>query len=294
MLTTLLLTALAVGPADQPPAASHTEANPVYKFLIDEGVFEGEAPGRLPKPTMADGASAAEQLDVLNTIGAPRHDFKSLTRNSIVAPHLVDIHTVESGDSERPLQSIEFWFIAHADMRTMSDKAFLDSLLTAEDSEGKALNEAELKQRGIALSDADRESYGQIIFPLLKKVQLHATGHSYWSRTKDSLLTASVIDPRFRDDKSYPNQWRPLDREGKPGKAQPYTGAGLYMKITQLQAPAGAVFVECHIRGVEPKGWFNGRNLLRSKLPPAIQSQVRTARQQMIRNQKQNQGARGK
>ena len=285
MTSTVLLTLLVLG---QTPAATHADANPVYKRLLEQGVFDGKPQGHLPQPTMADGLDAAAQMTILNTLGAPRHDFKSLTRDSIVAPHLVDIHTVKSGDPERPLQSIEFWFVAHADMKTMSDKAFLDSLLTAEDSEGDTLDTAKLEARGIKINDPERESYGQIVFPLLKKVRLYATGHSYWSRTNDSLLTASIVDSRFREDKDFPNQWRPiLDRDGKLGDPEPYTGAGLYMKITQLHQPAGTVFVECHIRGVEPKGWFQGRNLLRSKLPPAIQNQVRTARKQMIRRQQQ-------
>lgn len=285
MTTTVLLALLALG---QSSAASHVDANPVYRRLIEDGVFEGKPAGRLPQPTMADGLDAAAQRKILDTLGAPRHDFESLTRDSIVAPHLADIHTVKSGDPERPLQSIQFWFVAHADMQTMSDKAFLDSLLTAEDSEGDTLDAAKLKSRGIKIEDAERESYGQIIFPLLKKVRLYATGHSYWSRTADSLLTASMVDARFRNDHEFPNQWRPiLNRDGDLGDPEPYTGAGLYMKITQLHQPAGSVFVECHIRGVEPRGWFRGRNLLRSKLPPAIQSQVRTARKQMIRRQRQ-------
>ena len=65
------------------------------------------------------------------------------------------------------------------------------------------------------------------------------------------------------------------------GESVPYDGAGLYMKITALAQPADAVFVECHIVGIEPQGWFNGANLLLSKLPPAIQNQVRSSRRAM-------------
>ncbi|MCA9175808.1 MAG: hypothetical protein KDB14_15085 [Planctomycetales bacterium] len=262
----------------QPP---HLESNPVYRMLINEGIFENQSPGKLPTPTMADGLSRAEQRAIIDKLS--RHDFATLTRKSVVAPHIVDIHKVDSGDPDRPLQSIEFWFIAHASLDAMSDKEFLDSLLTAEDSEGETLDAEALKARGIEIVDKERESYGQIIFPLLKKVRLHATGRSYWSRTKESILTAAIVDPRFRKDDKFSNQWQPLDREGRAGPAESYTGAGLYMKITNLQQPAGTVFVECHIRGVEPKGWFGGVNLLASKLPPAIQNQVRSVRRSMMK-----------
>ena len=103
----LLLSLVSYGqPEEAKLSASHKEANPVYRLLIDQGIFEGKPPGQLPLPTMADGLNAAAQLKILNEIGKPRHDFKSLTRKTTVAPHLADIHTVKSGDSKRPLQCL--------------------------------------------------------------------------------------------------------------------------------------------------------------------------------------------
>ena len=49
----------------------------------------------------------------------------------------------------------------------------------------------------------------------------------------------------------------------------------MYVKITKLHAPAGAVLVEQHIVYAEPTGWFDGANLLRSKLPLVMQVNVR-------------------
>ena len=281
MTAIALFVALTVGQT----AESHVAANPVYRHLQQTGIFPGKEAGKLPAPTMPDGLTKAQQREILDKLARPRHKFETLTRKSVVAPHIASVDRVDNSDPKRPIQSIEFYFVAHADLDAMDDKDFLDSLLTADDTDGSSLSEAELKERGIQLSHPERESYGQIVFPLLKKVRLHATGHSFWSRTSDSILTAATIDSRFDGDAKYPNQWRPLDKEGNAGAASTYTGAGLYMKLTKLHDPPGTVFVECHIRGVEPFGWFNGVNLLRSKLPPAIQRQVRTARRNMMKLQ---------
>jgi hypothetical protein len=55
------------------------------------------------------------------------------------------------------------------------------------------------------------------------------------------------------------------------------------MKLTRLREPAGAVFVEGHVIFAEPKGWFDGENVLRSKLPLGVQNQVRALRREFLR-----------
>jgi hypothetical protein len=50
------------------------------------------------------------------------------------------------------------------------------------------------------------------------------------------------------------------------------------VKITRLAEPAGSLFVEYHVAFAEPQGWFQGANLLRSKLPIAAQDSVRKFR----------------
>ena len=67
------------------------------------------------------------------------------------------------------------------------------------------------------------------------------------------------------------------------GPPQPYGGAGMYLKITKLHEPAGALFVEQHIVFAEPTGWFDGANLLRSKLPLVVQSNVRDMRREWMK-----------
>jgi hypothetical protein len=126
----------------------------------------------------------------------------------------------------------------------------------------------------------------------LNQVELTVVGRSYWSRTEDSIVTAAMVDPRFTGDSKFANVWRPLTRapngQMQKGPPQPYRGAGLYMKITKLAEPAGALFVEAHIVYAEPHGWFDGQNQLGAKLPAVTQQKVREMRQEMLRAAKPN------
>ena len=141
----------------------------------------------------------------------------------------------------------------------------------------------DISQDRVKAVDEKREGYGHIEFDFLEKVRLRMTGHATSSKTADSIVATAEVDPRFRDDKEWPNQWQSLSKAGgalKVGPPEPYGGAGMYLKITKLADVPGAVFVEQHIVFAEPNGWFEGANLLRSKLPPAAQINVRNMRKE--------------
>src|SRR5205823_3593968 len=136
-------------------------------------------------------------------------------------------------------------------------------------------------KRGIkAKAEANlEETYAYVVGSILDRVQVSSTNHAMVSRTKDSIVLAGRLDPRFNKDADFPNQWRPmtLKDDGKEalGPAQPYEGAAMYIKLTRLHEPPGAVFVEFHQVFLEPKKWFDAPNMLKSKLPLVIQSEVR-------------------
>ena len=117
---------------------------------------------------------------------------------------------------------------------------------------------------------------------LFNRVRICATMQAIQTRSADSLVLAAMLDPRFAADEQFPNCWRPISRDDNGrqhiGAAQPYRTAGWYCKATQLHEPAGALFVEFHVLFDEPVGWFNGANLLRSKLPMVVQEGVRKFR----------------
>lgn len=284
-MQTLLLVALAAAPA-QPPADKHDEQNALYKRLLTEGLDVGAgAKVKLPAPTMADGLTGAKQTAVIKGLIGSDYSYDEFARDSVVAPQLLKIGDIKPSDPKAPARGVDVWFIAYGNFKRLEDDKFLDKLMNAGKSSGGGkggpLKPEDLAKRKIEIKKGDekREGYGTFEFDFLEKVRLTGTGHAVWSRNADSVVAAAEIDPRFATDKEFPNQWRALGGD-KPGPANPWGGAAMYLKITKLAEPAGAVFVEQHIVFAEPTGWFDGANLLRSKLPVAVQQNVRTTRQE--------------
>ncbi|HQU41296.1 MAG TPA: hypothetical protein PK867_00730, partial [Pirellulales bacterium] len=122
---------------------------------------------------------------------------------------------------------------------------------------------------------------------VLDKAQVSGIAHGVVTRGPNHILAASLLDPRFADDEDFPNRWRPIHRDasGKTnlGKPHSYAGLGGYCQAVELDEPRGALFIECHLVIDEPHGWFNGANLLRSKLPIVMQDNVRTLRRKLAK-----------
>lgn len=275
----------------QSPAADHLEANPVYKELRTKGVAAGSAGAVLfPEPSMADGLDARAQEAVIKKIAGEDYTWDELVRKSQVAPQVLRLSDLANTDKKSPLREIDLWFIAYGDLDAVTSKEFLEHLTGGERKEvhGKGLTRADLAKRNIALT-AEREKYegyGSIVFNLFDRVEISAVGHGAWSRSADSALAAAKMDGRFLNDAEFPCQWRGITRDDNGnlafGPPHPYVGGGYYLKVTRLLKPAGALFFESHTIFPEPDQWFDGANLLRSKLPVVVQSQVRAMRRELI------------
>jgi hypothetical protein len=286
-ITLLLAGAVSLG------AAPHADANPVFQELVTEGVSPGgETFFPLPVPKMPDGLDAAAQRKIITEIAKPSYAFEQFTRNSTVAPQVLHINEVPRSAPQAPLYAVDLYFVAYGNMDAMVNKNFLGNALEEnkeEDAEGVSLTPEQLAERKIIIppENRDYEAFGQTITQLMNNVELSVVARSFWSRTDDSIVTAAAVDPRFNGEQQFPNVWRPLtrDRAGKlvKGDPQPYQGVGMYMKITQLAAPPGALFVEAHAIYHEPPGWFKGQNLLRSKIRAASGQKVKEMRQEMLR-----------
>jgi hypothetical protein len=285
-----LLVASLTLPAAQPPAdAKHENQNPLYKSLLETGLDAGgKEKVKFPAPTMPDGLDAAKQTAIINGLIGNEYTYENFTRRSVVAPQILKVEDVKGGDPKVPVRRVDVWFVTHGDFNKLQDDKFLDRLVNAGkgNGQGKALTNEDLAKRDIKLPPGaeKREGYGHIEFDFLEKVRLSATGHAMWSRNDESVVAAAEIDPRFRDDKEFPNRWRSIDKAaGKVGEPQPWSGAAMYLKITRLAEPKGAMFIEQHIIFAEPTGWFDGENLLGSKLPIAVQQNVRTMRGEFLK-----------
>lgn len=264
----------------------HPDQNPIYKQLLTEGVPVGDGQKVLvQKPTMADGLGAEEQQAIVAKIAGRAFRPRDLLQESRFAPYILQIDDTPSSNKENPTRTINFWFVAYGDIGVITTQKFLDSLEDPNSDEWTELKPADLEKRKITITEEfkDREGYGHTKFDFIDKVQIQAVTRSLWSKTDESLLIASIVDTRFRDDAQFPNRWQSLNF-GKPvGEPQPYSSAGYYVKFTRMAEPAGALFVEAHIVYTEPHGWFGGANLLRSKLPPIVQREVRDLRFKILK-----------
>jgi hypothetical protein len=268
--------------------------NPVYKALITRGVAVGGSEVvRLPAPTLADGLSAADQRRAIEGVAGESHTWEDLTRKSVVAPFVLKISDGE-GSPERRGRRLDIWFVAYGSMKTLENQDFLQKQFKSATSEGdpengsssKLLSDADLKRRGIQPGGQPGDTqYIAAEFTLLDRVRVQGTTESTRSRTAQSNIVASFLDPRFVNDAEYPNQWRPVTRDDdgrrRLGAPQPYSGFGGYAKATRLAEPAGAILIEYHAAFSEPQDWFGGTNLLRSKLPILAQIIVRQLRRGM-------------
>src|SRR5262249_19530515 len=159
---------------------------------------------------------AKAQLAVIQELAGNDYTLDDLTRNSPVASHILRIRDIKPSDPAAPAKGVDVWFVAYGDLKTVANKEFLDRLLSSTQKEGKGqtLSSEELARRNITVkADNDKhESYGRVVFSFLDKVEISATGHSFWSETADSIIVAGRMDPRFTTDKDYPNQWRPITK----------------------------------------------------------------------------------
>jgi hypothetical protein len=284
VLDVLLALAAAAGPAPTD--------NPVLADLTQKGVAMPDGSAiKLRMPILTDGMDEEAQTKAITELAANKKTtYERFTEKNSAAPHWLDIRTVR-GKGDGVIRTIDLGFIAYGDWDTFTSKKFGESIFkAAEKSDKKSilsrsgyLNDEEMAKRGLTASKGKIESrYFYTTFTLFDMAEVSATRYAVLTKTPSSYLLAARIDPQFADDPEFPNQWRSVERDATAelvyGKKQPYSGAGFYAKVTRLTKPDGAIFVEYHSAFNEPKGWFDGGNVLRSKVPTIVEHQVKQFR----------------
>src|SRR5262245_7163912 len=226
----LLLVPLVTAFAPAADPKTHEVQNPLYRELRETGaVIAGKQKITLPAPSMGEGVSADEQQKVIKSVAGEDYTIEELSRNSVVAPFVLKLRDIKSDDPEVPIRGMDLWFVVYGSLEMDVGGAFIERALGGDRKEGKAqeLTPAQLDKRGIKLADGKTENYGHVTFNVLERVEVEATGHSYWSRTADSFLAAAQLDPRFETDQELPNRWRSIDRDDptKRGEWKPYNGS---------------------------------------------------------------------
>lgn len=297
-------------------AGDEEATNPLFRQLVERGIEAGTSAQavKLPEPSLANGLSGPEQKQAIERLVSKKYSYDQFVRKSAVAPFLLEIHS--PGDSGRQrgepsskgdgleghlpkgteetkagrVQQIDLWFVAYGSLQTVSDNNLLGELAggnRSSQARSEALTDDELQARELHARESDdlKESYFRIELPVLDKVQISGIIHAATTRGDGVAVASALLDSDLADDAEYPARWRPILRGGSGkttlGEPRAYAGLGGYCQVTELQQPAGAMFIECHLIFDEPHDWFNGTNLLRSKLPLVVQDSVRTFRRKL-------------
>ncbi|HEV3166247.1 MAG TPA: hypothetical protein VGZ22_19635 [Isosphaeraceae bacterium] len=272
-------------------------ANPVYKALMSEGVTLGETPVAFPAPVLRDGMSADDQRAALRKVAGSDEAIEDLLRNSVTAPQILRLHD-EGGKDAAIVRSGSLWFVVYADFDRLDPEATLKRVENQGPVEAgnmrfesRFLSEDELKTRGVTLAhagDGQREWYTRLRGRLLDRIGFEATSRAFATQSAESVVVASRTVAFDRDDKAA-NQWWPIEhRDGAEvqGKPQPYPAGASYVKISRLGLKPGALLVEAHFAFEEPRAWFEGEPILRSKLSVVAQDQIRRLRRELAKEKK--------
>jgi hypothetical protein len=270
-------------------------ANPVYKELISSGASFDGTTVRLPAPLLRDGQPADDQRSALRTLAGSDRALDDLLKNSVTAPQIIKVRD-ESTRGGTLVRECDLWFVVYADLDAIHPA---DSARQAEKEgpteagnmrfESHLLSADELKARSLEAPGDDgnrQEWYTHLTGLLLDRIHVDATTQVDASRSADSLVIASRPASAFDADAKYPNRWWPITRKGgrdEAGPAQPYAGGVSYVKISRLGWKPGALLVESHFAFAEPKAWFDGAPILRSKLSLIAQDQIRRLRRELAK-----------
>ncbi|MBB3205623.1 hypothetical protein FHS27_001427 [Rhodopirellula rubra] len=269
----------------------------------------------LPEPSFvsvtgepADSPSAMKALETL----AGRHGVSRFTRDSVVAPISVQTDSIKNDEGDRIGHFIDVAFVVHQSIAEIRKSEALEDFKSDPDSPEKtielsdqdnpeeleknktrSLTKQELADFNVTL-DGQYEALGYLQMPLLSKVVVRGVARarrSIWSTDDETapIILTWLLDSRFGsptpDPESISNQWRAIERnsvgEKELGPPHPYAGMGGYVAITPVPGQEQASIIQLRFVLHEPHDWFDGRNLLRSKLPILIQDRVRNLRREL-------------
>ncbi len=288
-------------------AAQAQLANPIFDEVTQRGIAIAGSLRKVRPPAVPDGLNAQQQQQVIEALiqtktGAPITLAQFVEKN-LRAPHIMTIDDLQYGTGV-PGHSIDLYFTAHGNLKLISDPKFLQEQFKQNNKNRvDRLTAQQLAERQIQPlnSPGVTEYYAHtsiMIFPNDARVKVQATGHATETLNPPapgntmSVTLGTMIDPRFNTDREFPNIWQPVIRtpgasvNAAPnlGQATLYNGAGGYVKITTVlsnAAPPDTLLVEYHLVYDEPQAWFDGKNLLRSKLPQQAPDDVRDFRRKV-------------
>ncbi|HMO37330.1 MAG TPA: hypothetical protein PKA06_14930, partial [Gemmatales bacterium] len=224
----------------------------------------------------------AEQRQVVEKLPGRHQEVEEMLRLSPVAPFAVKFQDIPTGLADYPAKRIDLAFVTPGTLDKLARTDVLGRLLNS------GRTDAQITPLGEPAQATENRGQAHVALPLMDRVLLEGTMQTMWTRNSHSLILAGQLDPQFTSHAQYPNRWRLLQRDAE-GKlqplpaSQPYEAVGYYFKFTNLAGMEDALLVEAHLLFAEPAAWFDGANLLRSKLPMVLQTKIRAFRRDLMR-----------
>ncbi|MBM4072269.1 MAG: hypothetical protein FJ271_25580 [Planctomycetes bacterium] len=261
-------------------------ANPLLDQFLEKGIdVPGYGAFKLPKPTVRDGMTPA-QLDSALKKAAGSAPVRLFLEKGLFKPITLKVDQVYDADKVRQAQYVKLHFVAHGKLETVLKKNLLTQLIGGAKGKSNALDADQLKKRDLTLlkSKGLAEQYDILNMELLEKVSVSGITRSLKTTSDTVAYSTTILDDRFVKDAQYPNVWQHITAEGSLiGKPSPYSGMGGYVVALELPNPKGALYMEMHYILHEPKAWFGGPDVLRSKLPILIRDNVQEFRRKLAK-----------
>lgn len=285
-LACLCIPALSAGPG--PDVEAEHAANVVFRALLDQGVALEGTRVEFPGPILRDGQAPGAQNESFEAVAGSKGRMADLLRDSVSAPFVLKIRDIPTQGGS-VVRAADLWFVVHADLDAIDPDA-----VTPGDSkpveagnmrfEGRELAPDELKARRIdppataAPGRFPREAYFRSVGTLLDRLHVEATSRVAATRSADSIVVAWQTDPAFRGEGAARNLWRALKGDPDHTRDHDYEGGAGYVKVSRFGPVPGALLVEAHSAFDEPRDWFDGNPILRSKIALVAQDQIRNLR----------------
>lgn len=273
-----------------------TTPHPAVAKLITEGfsVAPDERSKLLP-PLVNETMSAKEQkASLTKLVGKTR--LSQFMRKSPLARLELDIKTLGETDGGAAIRGFDLYFVAYGNLDAVSETNFAGEEEHQKEDQPFETYFEPLDGRPdsdtIDLVEwAKKPRLYRYRFALLDKVVVSGLLEGQAHIGKGVAIQSMMSPENKLNDADHPSQWRPIpqgvDNDAGLGSPQPFRGLAGYLHATELKFQKGAVLVEVHSVYVEPEGWFDGKNLLASKLPLTMKDNVANFRRKIAKKQRE-------
>ncbi len=269
-----LLVSLALGQTATPSLAS---------TLGEKGFSVETTTVNFPPPRFHDGMTAEAERDALRLTAGSERAVDDLTRDSVVAPLILKMRDEPVGD-RGVIRVADLWFVVRASIDAIDPGKVAGATQEPQTTEAANMKFTVRRVPAQAAKQAERPDvwFVHVSGRMLDRVGMEATNRIEAEKSASSWTIASRTDPAFDGDPTNGNRWTLLKAAG----GGPYPGGASLVTIQRLATVPGALMVEAHLVFFEPKAWFDGAPILRSKIGVVSQDRIRALRRELARSQK--------